>query len=669
VKNPLLFSVLALCLGLLPTVGKASPCNQSGYLVGAATDDITGPIVGVGMMGYADLGQFDEGLHMRLRARSMVVSDACGQATVALVIDDISMTFYSVKQAVVDRLDRQLPGVFNHGNVLLSATHTHAGPGGYAHRLLYNITTGGYSPETFNAIVDGTVRSIVRAYKQRQAAQLSVVQGELGGVQFNRSPEAYLNNPLEERQRYATDTDRGMLLLKAQTPEGVPIAAFNWFAVHGVSLPLTNKLVSGDNKGLAAYLFERRMGANYVDTSSPQFVAGFEQANAGDISPYDPDDKAAASSDGFARNQESAEAQFGKAWDLFQRTDGLVLSGPVAAVHRFEDLANKPVSERFAGFVGGRTCNGVLGVSFAAGTKNGKPFPIFPDHAIYGKNWLPITLMAAEQDCHKQKVLLLPTGFVRPTSWTANTAPFQIVRIGELAVIATPFEITTMAGRRLKQQVLQTLANSGVKFVALSGLANEYLHYVTTAEEYAVQSYEGGATLFGPLSLAAYTEIFDQMAVDLGTGRQRSGAVAPPDLSAEQVVLPHQVLFDLPPLGSNYGDVKVDALSLYHRGDAAKVDFWGAHPNNSLAPNKSFLTVEQWLNERWEVKLYDWDPETTFHWQRVGLAGSLISVVWHLAPDTEFGTYRICHSGIAKTPLTGEASPYHRCSRQFKVGV
>ena len=662
-----LFVVVAAGLSLSSATAVAAGCSEPGYLVGAATDDITGPIVGVGMMGYADLGQSDEGLHMRLRARSLVVSDACNQATVALVIDDVSMTFYSVKQAVVDLLERQLPGVFNNSNVLLSATHTHAGPGGYAHHFLYNITTGGFRPKVFNAIVEGTVRSIVRAYKQRVAARLSVVQGQLEGMQYNRSPEAYQNNPIAERQRYATNTDRGMLLLKAETAEGAPIAAFNWFAVHGVSLPLSNKLVSGDNKGLAAYLFERRLGVTYTNFETPEFVAGFEQANAGDISPYDPDDKAVAGGDGFARNLDSAQAQMGKAWELFQSADGLFLNGPVAAVHRFEDLVNRPVSAKYAGFEGARTCNGVLGVSFAAGTKNGRPFPIFPQHAVFGKTWLPITLMPTEQACHQQKVLLLPTGFARPTPWTASTAPFQIVRIGELAVIAAPFEITTMAGRRLRHQVLQTLANSGVKFVALSGLANEYLHYVTTPEEYMVQAYEGGATLFGPQSLAHYTEIFDELAIDLGTGRQRSGGVPPRNLSAEQVILPRGVLIDLPPRHGRFGAVKSDTLAAYSRGATAKVDFWGAHPNNRLVPNQSYLTVEQWLNDQWQAKLYDWDPDTQMRWRRAGIAGSLVSIDWTIAMDTTPGLYRICHSGEAKVSLTGHHQPYQGCSKQFEV--
>ena len=106
-----------------------------------------------------------------------------------------------------------------------------------------------------------------------------------------------------------------MFHLKAQALSGQPLASFNWYPVHGVSIPMENKLVSGDNKGLAAYFFEREMGATYL--KGKEFVAGFVQSNAGDVSPYDIHDPAEKTADGFARNEWSARAQYEKAKELF----------------------------------------------------------------------------------------------------------------------------------------------------------------------------------------------------------------------------------------------------------------------------------------------------------------------------------------------------------------
>jgi len=50
-----------------------------------------------------------------------------------------------------------------------------------------------------------------------------------------------------------------MVQLKLVREDGVPIGAINWFAVHPTSMNNTNMLVSSDNVGYAAILFEQRM--------------------------------------------------------------------------------------------------------------------------------------------------------------------------------------------------------------------------------------------------------------------------------------------------------------------------------------------------------------------------------------------------------------------------
>ena len=45
--------------------------------------------------------------------------------------------------------------------------------------------------------------------------------------------------------------------------------------------------------------------------------------------------------------------------------------------------------------------------------------------------------------------------------------------------------------------VLNAISPTGVKDVVLSGYSNEYLHYFTTPQEYEMQHYEGGHTVYG----------------------------------------------------------------------------------------------------------------------------------------------------------------------------
>lgn len=661
-------AILLAGYGTLGATGAyAQACNDAKrYWIGSSQDDITGAVAEVGMMGYAELSQVAEGLHMRLRSRALVVSDACEDKTLAIVVADLGQVFGGLKDEVLRQVDRELPGVFTHKNLLFSATHTHAGPGGYAHHALYNITTLGFDPEVFRLIAAGTARSLVKAYRQRQEGQLRVARGALKGWQYNRSPEAYAANPLAERQRYEGETDPEMLTLAAADSAGRDRAAFSWFAVHPVSLPLSNKLISGDNKGLASYLLEKAEGASYLKDG--EFIAAFPQANAGDISPYDVSQPPNPERDFWQENAASAKAQADAAAGLLA-AQGEELSGALGFAHKFTDVAQRQVDAAFTQGAGAQaSCQASLGVAFAAGTENGRPFPIFKEGTIYGTNWPKITLLPEEQLCHAEKVILLPTGLVKPDPWTARVAPFQLLRIGQLAIIGAPFEMTTMAGRRLKEQLLAALAPAGIRYVALTTLANDYLHYVTTREEYAVQAYEGGSNLYGPWSLALYTQIFSELAGPLVRGESGSDEAEPLDLSKKQLVLKAPVLYDAAPAGAVFGQLIQDVEDRYRKGERVQASFWGAHPHNSLAVyQKSLLTVEKRSEGRWETVRYDWDPDSFYRWKREGVAASEISIAWQTPADVEPGYYRLCHEGRSKALLSGRLSVYRGCSSEFAI--
>ena len=56
--------------------------------------------------------------------------------------------------------------------------------------------------------------------------------------------------------------------------------------------------------------------------------------------------------------------------------------------------------------------------------------------------------------------------------------------------------------RLCSEAVRAKLISSGIlgqnAYVVVSGPANSYSHYVATREEYSMQRYEGGSTLYGP---------------------------------------------------------------------------------------------------------------------------------------------------------------------------
>ena len=266
--------------------GSSSPRGDGSYHVGCGTGDVTGPIDGVGMMGYAVPAQTSRGLWQRQWARAFVVASSSsgrlqdgadprvpGGETAAIVVVDACMTFPDVKAAALDVVataleargesssSAPLASPYREDNVLVCATHTHAAPGGYAPHGLYNVTFGGGVRASFDAMRDGIAAALLAAHDDmRPGARVSLGAANLKGAAVNRSKVAYERNPEEERARYDGDVDDAVAVLSF-TDEGGDVACavrgvIAWYAVHGTSLRSSSRVVSGDNKGVASWLAE-----------------------------------------------------------------------------------------------------------------------------------------------------------------------------------------------------------------------------------------------------------------------------------------------------------------------------------------------------------------------------------------------------------------------------
>jgi hypothetical protein len=248
---------------------------------------------------------------------------------------------------------------------------------------------------------------------------------------------------------------------------------------------------------------------------------------------------------------------------------GRPIDGTLAAAIRYVDFGAAPIDPRFAAHpdAPATTRPARLGVSMALGTAEG-PGP------LYGTPWIPRlcnglvhlvdlargVLGTRQHDpvwpmleldrgldgrlmglLGLRSPLLMPvdpiTRYVRhliendalnETPWIPQIVPCQIVRLGPLAIAAVPFEPTTVAGRRLRQTLLEVLAPAGVEAVVINPYANAYAGYLTTFEEYQVQHYEAGYTVFGPWELAAVRTAFAGVARALAGKGNGAGADASP---------------------------------------------------------------------------------------------------------------------------------------------
>lgn len=234
---------------VLLAVALASP---EGGRAGAATCDITPPS-GYAMWGYAArrdaacLGVID-----KLQARALVIES--GSRRLALVSLDLGRAPTRESAAAIEKAAR----VHGVETVFLAASHTHHGP-------ILEFDTW---PTAKNSYVRELERKI-GALIGSAVADLRPARLAIG------SKESALN-----RNRHTADgpVDRQLLVLRAETQDGKPIALVVGFAAHPTMRSVKDLRFSADWVGVMAATVEKVIGIPCL----------FMQGAAGDLSPRVP---------------------------------------------------------------------------------------------------------------------------------------------------------------------------------------------------------------------------------------------------------------------------------------------------------------------------------------------------------------------------------------------
>ncbi len=658
---------------------------ENNYLVGRGMHDVTGPAAEVGLMGYANLDQKSAGIHFRQWSRAFAFVDPNEGKRVMFVSVDAGSVPQSVFQGVMKRLQLKYGDLYNERNVILSATHTHSAVGGQSHYALYDITILGFIEQAYDAQVDGIVASIEKAHNDLKPGYILVNRGELTNASYNRSEEAYNNNPETERLKYGSNIEKPMTVLKIIQEGDNEVGMLNWFATHPNAMGKDHQVLSGDNKGHASYLFEKGLkGTTYQ--SNHDFVAAFAISNAGDMSPnVNPDSEGRGpTADRFENVRIIGERQYEKALELYQ-TATEQLTGSIDFRHQYVDMSSTVVSGDFTDGTQVTTCVAALGESFAAGTEDGRGPDIFSEGTTQANPFLQfitnmlVTPTQADLNCHAPKAVLVAQGKTSPHPWSPEVLPVSIQKIGQLGILAVPAEFTIMSGRRIMGTVEDIMSNQ-LDYTVVAALSNAYSGYVTTKEEYDLQHYEGGSTHFGPWTLAAYQQSFYQLAVDMLPANEvpenalnpvpfPAAEPIPRDLTGETINFQTGVVHDQAPIFKSIGDVVQDANSSYNAGQTAVVKFWSGHPKNNLRTQGTFMKVQRLIDGQWHTVATDNDWQTKYEWQRIdGFWGTSHAILtWNIPTETESGTYRIKHYGDQKKPWSGKIEGYTGTSQSFTV--
>ncbi|MBU3066721.1 neutral/alkaline ceramidase [Nocardia sp. NEAU-G5] len=637
------------------------------HRVGRAIADITGEPSGAGLPGTGALDSTSAGVRIRLRSRAFVFADPITDRRVLLIVNDLSLTGSGLSREVLRRLATRFDGAYTEANVLITATHTHCGPGGAArHR-----STDGITPSTFAAIVDGIVEAVEQAHEDVAPATLRLSRGELRTATVNRSRAAFDRNPQEDRDFFPEAIDPQTTLLRIDRGEQ-PVGAINWFAAHPAQATGPSTLIGSGANGYAAYHWERVVeGVDYLADPDPDFVAAFAQTNAADMYPVSdtPADEFDAARVQGARQYEAAAALADAymprmAGDIDFRHVYIDLSAATAAAEFTGDGHEHPTGPPALGaaaFTGG-SFRGAMG--WASFQEDRNPFWDWISRNVryrfsqkLGDAHAPKTIAAAGKM------------FARYAPFVPNVVPVQLIRIGELYLLGIPGEVTITAGLRLRRTVA-AVVGAEVGNVLVVGYANGHAQYFTTPEEYDAQRLEGASTVFGRWQLPVVAQAAAQLATAMHKGESVPPGAAAPAAPADPPEQPTTAKTtpppDFPPAGHQFGDVITQPAAAYRPGEPVLVEFAGAHPNNDSHRGGTYLMVQRQDAGRWRIVADDGDWATTFAWSRGAASSSTVTIRWDSPSDAEPGTYRIRYFGNARSHL-GKPTSFAGTSAEFRI--
>ncbi len=192
-----------------------------------------------------------------------------GVAVRALVMEagDTRITWIAADLIAVDQRFRHLltarltQSGIRAGTLIVSASHTHSGPGAFlAPALFAAAAVDREDPMVRDTVLDAMVDAVRRAG---------------AGARDARIAAATVDVPALTTSRVRGGVDRAVVVLKVTTAAGAPVAVVWNYAIHGTMLGPRNLRLSGDVMGVASLAVEAELGV----------PALFVNGAVGDVSP------------------------------------------------------------------------------------------------------------------------------------------------------------------------------------------------------------------------------------------------------------------------------------------------------------------------------------------------------------------------------------------------
>ncbi len=436
-------SAVVFLMSLVPLLGVPTGAEEKPVLrAGAAMTDITPPLGELVVGGFVPFPANE--IHDPLHARCLVLDD--GKTRIAIVICDnlgITRSVYDEARAMISKSSQIPPD-----QILMAATHTHSATRAHEPKYRPKVVAGIVS--AVNAAIQnlapakigwGGIDEPSEVFNRRwYVSKPELARNPFGGVDTVRMNPPRANAAL---MKPAGPIDPEISFLSVQSTEGQPIALLANYSLHYVG-GVNKGDVSADYFAIFSQQIQKLLNAGSV---KPPFVGMMSNGTSGDINNIN-------FRDGNARRYDRYE--------------------------KMTEVANK---------VAGRVSEAHSQLQFSQGVKIGsltrqlKLTMRQPDVKI--KAWFR-DVMAKPEDAEKfhryertyaARVQKLEDG---PKE---ITVPLQVVRIGDLAIAAIPFETFAEIGLKIKDK-------SPFADTFTIELANDSRGYLPTPRQHDLGGYE-----------------------------------------------------------------------------------------------------------------------------------------------------------------------------------
>jgi neutral ceramidase len=537
-----------------PTSGPPRP----GGLLRAGFDsvDIT-PAPGLGTLGWGTEATVGQGHRNRLKARALVLEDADGEL-LALAVVDLDAVSTILHRVVAERVDSATGGAIGADRLILSATHTHSAPGGFLSSWPLNLAGSpvmGFDYAFVTGVADRIAAAVAGAHRTRVEARAAWAVATVWGRTRNRMLDAHRRNPEPEpfpvtppgppAPASLPDSARAVnprwVMLRVEVRDGAGwtlAGTYSVFSIHGTMVPAGNELYDSDIQGAVTRALEDSLGGIHILANgtegdiSPRWSAASRcpvaamETHPRPSGPRTPPSRFDWMPRTRAENAQCVERALTEletwrdslvrdAIRIFHALDGRLAGGlPVRRNFETVRLTGRDARD------GGLCQQPRVGMALAAGGHDGptrlkgwRVLGLWP----LGVDWGSVDPDSTE--CQSPKRVLLPFIQSRPGTRLQfdEHAQFAVLRVGNLWLGTVPAEATTVAGRQMMAALMAGAGRAPSDSIAIIGLANGYLNYVTTRDEYQAQTYEGGSTLYGPQSAGFMAGRLADLAAGIGS--------------------------------------------------------------------------------------------------------------------------------------------------------